>query len=81
MTPDLIRQAMQEREVRQIDVIERLGMPKTAAPIVSMVIHRRARSRRVEKAISEATGHELHELWPEWYSAAKSKAVKRRKVA
>jgi hypothetical protein len=80
MTPLQIKQALEEKEIRQIDVVVALGMPKTSRPIVSAVINGTSRSRRVEKQISKITGLALHELWPDWY-APSGKAVKRRKAA
>ncbi|MEQ1512957.1 MAG: hypothetical protein ABL934_09785 [Lysobacteraceae bacterium] len=80
MTPLQIKKALEEKEIRQIDVVVRLGMSKTSRPIVSAVINGNSRSRRVEKEISKITGFPLHELWPDWY-APSGKAVKRKRAA
>lgn len=78
MEPSEITSALQEKGFRQLDVVALLKMEKTTRTIVSLVINRQARSRRVEKAISEITGLPLQKLWPEWYSP---KTAKSRKVA
>lgn len=80
MTPLQIKKALEDLEIRQIDVVTRLGLPKTSRPIVSMVINGNSRSRRVEKEISDLTGHPLHVLWPSWYRK-NGTAIKRRRSA
>lgn len=80
MTPLQIKKALENLEIRQIDVVTRLGLPKTSRPIVSMVINGNSRSRRVEKEISDLTGHPLHVLWPCWYHT-NGKAIRRRRSA
>lgn len=80
MKPLQIKQALEQKEVRQIDVVVSLGMSKTSRPIVSAVINGTSRSRRIEKAISKITGIPLQQLWPDWYSPD-GKPVKRSKAA
>lgn len=80
MTPLQIKKSLEDLDIRQIDVVTRLGLPKTSRPIVSMVINGYSRSRRVEKEISDLTGHPLHVLWPCWYQK-NGKAIKRRRSA
>lgn len=81
MTPVEINNALQARGIRQIDVVTGLGMPKTSRIIVSNVIHRLSRSRRIEAEIARLIDMPLHVLWPEWYDAEPSKGAKRGKRA
>lgn len=81
MTPAEINKILKERGIRQIDVVARLGMPKASRVVVSHVIHRLCRSRRIEAEISRVTEKPLHVLWPEWYDAEPLKSAKSRKRA
>jgi lambda repressor-like predicted transcriptional regulator len=78
MKPEDITAQLSEKGVRQIDIVRRLGMDLTSRPVVSMVIHRLSRSRRIEQEIGKALGRPLTEVFPEWYGAD---ARKRRQAA
>lgn len=67
MTPESIVEQLREKDVRQIDIIRRLRMPFTSRAIVSHVIHRMGRSRRVEAEIASILGKPLFEVFPDWY--------------
>jgi hypothetical protein len=79
MTPESIVENLRERDVRQVDIVRRLGMPLTSRAIVSHVIHRMGRSRRIEQEIASILGKPLFEVFPDWYR--KDGKTAKRKVA
>lgn len=78
MTPEVITESLRARGIRQIDIVTGLGMPLASRTIISLVIRRMSRSRRVESAIAEAIQRPLAEVFPEWYGPS---AKNQRRVA
>lgn len=82
MQADAITEQLNAKGIRQIDVVTRLGMPRTSRTIVSLVIHGMARSRRVEAEIASILERPLEEVFPTWYGRTPKKVrPARRQVA
>lgn len=64
MNPHDIKALLGKQGIRQIQIAEAL---KVSPTMVTAVIFRKSKSRRVATAISRAVGKPKAELWPELY--------------
>lgn len=69
-----INAALIKRDLDQTKVAKSLA-PSVDPSLVTRVIHGEKRSRRVEEAISSATGIPLWRLWPKWHSRPRARKV------
>jgi hypothetical protein len=69
MTPTEIRAAMTAAGIKNLDIVNALGLARHNRSLVSTVVHRLARSEKIERKIAELIGHPPHHVFPEWYAA------------
>jgi lambda repressor-like predicted transcriptional regulator len=69
MHPEDIKAALRKKGSGQTDVARRLGVSQTT---VFLVIHGKAKSRRVAKKISQVVGVPVQALWPGQYTGRKA---------
>lgn len=61
MSPREIRAELVLRGIKQREIADALGVSET---VVSLVIDRKRRSQRVQRAIARAIGRPVHEVFP-----------------
>lgn len=72
MHPAMIQAALKVAGVSQADIARQIAgkrKPFVSATAVHSVIWGRTRSQNIERAIAEATGLKLEDLWPQWHDA------------
>jgi len=69
-----INAALHKAGVKPSQLARKLDVPRSN---VSGVIHGKAKSRRIAKAIADVTGLSINELWPDVYPARSPKSSKR----
>jgi transcriptional regulator with XRE-family HTH domain len=62
MTPQEINRRLKEKRVTQADIADRCGVRASG---VNQVIHRRSRSKKIEKSLARTLGVKLAELFGE----------------
>lgn len=70
MHPAEIKAALEMRGVSQLDIAKQLRGAKRrhiSATAVSLVIHGRSRSQRIENRIAAVIAKPPHEIWPQWH--------------
>lgn len=81
MKPFEITNVLQSHDVTQVDIAVSVQLPASSRTLVSMVIRRLARSRRVEQAIAQHAQLPLHKVFPEWYEPSGKRKKAKRPIA
>jgi Ner family transcriptional regulator len=62
MTPYRLKQKLKKHGISQFDIARQLGLTRQA---VNHVVLGRRKSQRVRKAIAEALGLQISDIWPD----------------
>lgn len=75
MHPSQIKAALEMRDMSQTAIARQCGGVSVKA--VSLVVHGRSRSRRIENRIALVIDKPLAEIWPQWYGR-NARSIRRR---